>query len=63
MFVVDDLLANINGGAVKVESNFYDVDRAHNSRAKAAGFQEVNLLLSAVIRGDWFQRHSSCMEL
>ena len=42
--VMDDLLAHINGGAVKIEHNFHDVDRAHHAGAKASRPQEDDLL-------------------
>src|SRR6202012_803816 len=63
VFVGDDLFTHINRRPIKVESNLYDIDRAHNPRAKAAGFQEINLLFFATIRGDWFERHSDFIEL
>ncbi len=41
--VMDDLLADINGSAVEVESDSDDINRANHTRAESARFQKNDL--------------------
>src|SRR5579884_1658234 len=45
MAVVNDLLADVNRRAVKIEHNLHDIDSAHHARAKTARTQQDNALL------------------
>jgi hypothetical protein len=54
---VDDLLADIDRGAIKVERDLDYVNRTDHAGAETARLQEENLLVCAGIRGDGFQRH------
>lgn len=46
MAVVNDFLADVDGSAVEIESDFDDVDGAYDASAEPARFEEQNLLFA-----------------
>jgi len=47
--VVDDLTAHVNGRAKGIEGDLYDIDRADNAGAEAAGFEQQDTLLAGKV--------------
>ena len=52
MLVMDYLLANVNRRTIEVQGDLHYVNGAHNARTKAAGLQQIDLLVVARVRGD-----------
>src|ERR1700677_4357661 len=63
MLVMDDFLPHIHWGAIQIQRNLHYIDRTHDAGAKTARLEQINLLFSAVIGGDWFQWHGDFREI
>ena len=57
VFVVDNLLADINGTTIEIQRDLDNIDSPHDAGTKSPRFEKIDLLVSARIRSDWFERH------